>query len=44
VAPSGAKPAGGENAWSGAASENGTYTIEVASDKMTSYTLRIVLR
>ncbi len=44
VAPSGTKPADGENAWSGTAAESGDYTIEVATDRATTYTLRISLR
>jgi hypothetical protein len=44
VAPSGEKPADGENEWSGAAAESGTYVIEVATDKTTTYTLRVTLR
>ena len=44
VAPSGDKPADGENEWSGAAKENGTYIIEIGTDKTTTYTLKVVLR
>ncbi len=44
VAPSGEKSADGENAWSGAAPETGTYTVEIGTDKTTTYTLRIVVR
>lgn len=44
VAPSGEKPADGENAWSGIAAEGGDYVIEVATDKTTTYTLRVSLR
>jgi hypothetical protein len=44
VAPSGEKPADGENAWSGAAAESGTYVIEIATDKTTTYTLKVVLK
>jgi hypothetical protein len=44
VAPSGEKPADGENEWSGTAGESGTYVIEVATDKTTTYTLRVTLR
>ncbi len=44
VAPSGAKPADGENAWSGTAAESGDYAIEVATDRATTYTLRVSLR
>ncbi len=44
VAPSGEKPADGENAWSGAAAESGDYVIEVATDRATTYTLRVSLR
>lgn len=44
MAPSGEKPADGQNIWSGNAAETGTYTIEVATDKATTYTLRLVLR
>lgn len=44
VAPSGEKPADGENAWSGVAAESGDYVIEVATDRATTYTLRVSLR
>jgi hypothetical protein len=44
VAPSGDKPADGQNAWSGEAKESGTYIIEVATDKTTTYTLKVSLR
>jgi hypothetical protein len=44
VAPSGEKPADGQNEWSGAAAESGTYVIEVATDKTTTYTLKVDLR
>jgi hypothetical protein len=44
VAPSGDKPADGQNAWSGTAVESGTYIIEVATDKTTTYTLKVSLR
>ena len=44
VAPSGEKPADGENAWSGTAAETGDYVIEIATDRATTYTLRVTLR
>jgi len=44
VAPSGTKTADGENAWSGAVKESGIYTLEVATDFSTSYTLKVSVR
>jgi hypothetical protein len=44
VAPSGDKPADGQNTWAGTATETGTYIIEIATDKTTTYTLRVSLR
>ncbi len=44
VAPSGEKPLDGGDAWSGNAAESGDYVIEVATDRTTTYTLRVSLR
>ena len=44
VTPSGDKPADGENEWSGAVKETGTYVIEIGTDKTTTYTLKVVLK
>jgi hypothetical protein len=44
LAPSGDRPADGENVWSGEVKESGTYTIEVATDKATRYTLKVSVR
>jgi hypothetical protein len=44
LAPSGDKPVDGQNEWSGAAAESGTYIIEVATDKTTTYALKVELR
>ena len=44
VSPSGQKPADGENAWSGAVKESGIYTLEIATDFTTSYTLKVAVR
>ena len=44
VSPSGQKPADGENAWSGAVKESGIYTLEIATDFSTNYTLKVAVR
>lgn len=44
VSPSGQKPADGENTWSGAVKESGIYTLEIATDFTTSYTLKVAVR
>lgn len=44
VSPSGQRPADGENAWSGAVKESGIYTLEVATDFTTTYTLKVAVR
>ena len=44
LAPSGDRPADGENTWSGEVRESGTYTIEVGTDKATRYTLKVAVR
>jgi len=44
VSPSGQRPADGENAWSGTAKESGIYTLQVATDFTTTYTLKVAVR
>ena len=44
VSPSGQRPTDGENAWSGAVKESGIYTLEVATDFTTTYTLKVAVR
>lgn len=44
VTPSGAKPVDGGSIWAGVVRERGTYTIEIGTDKTTTYTLNVVLR
>ncbi|MCW5772025.1 MAG: hypothetical protein KIT16_10355 [Rhodospirillaceae bacterium] len=44
VTPSGDKPVDGGTRWAGTVKERGLYTIEIGTDKTTTYTLNVVLR